>query len=91
MTWIAAAQRDRAAAPTYVIDAGWGTEEAWQAFQGGLAQTGDAVGDVGAILITPTWTTTVWPHAYGMSRAPGSACTRWKPVICHGSGATPRR
>ena len=35
-----------------VIDAGWGTDEAWQAFRAGLAQIGHSVGDVGAILIT---------------------------------------
>ena len=35
-----------------VIDAGWGTDEAWQAFHLGLGQTGHTIDDVGAILIT---------------------------------------
>ena len=45
-----------------LVDAGWNTEEAWRALNGGIAQTGHEVGDVKSVLVTH-----IHPDHYGLA------------------------
>ncbi|WP_184760064.1 MBL fold metallo-hydrolase [Streptosporangium album] len=52
-----------------LIDAGWDTDEAWNALLHGLDQAGHPIGDVRAVLVTH-----IHPDHYGLAnRMPGQA------------------
>ncbi|HXX89777.1 MAG TPA: MBL fold metallo-hydrolase [Acidimicrobiales bacterium] len=45
-----------------IVDAGWNTEDAWQALGGGLAEAGGSISDVRAVLVTH-----IHPDHYGLA------------------------
>lgn len=55
-----------------LIDAGWDTEEAWQALTHGLATAGHAVGDVRGVMVTH-----IHPDHYGLAGRVREASGAW--------------
>jgi glyoxylase-like metal-dependent hydrolase (beta-lactamase superfamily II) len=69
-----------------IVDAGWDTEEAWQALQAGLARTGYAVGDIRAILVTH-----IHPDHYGLAGRVREESGAWIGLHEHEAASLPRR
>ena len=55
-----------------LVDAGWNTEEAWQALEGGLAAAGGSIADVRAVLVTH-----IHPDHYGLAGRVREASGAW--------------
>jgi glyoxylase-like metal-dependent hydrolase (beta-lactamase superfamily II) len=55
-----------------LVDAGWDTEEAWSALEGGLGTLGASIGDVAAVVVTH-----IHPDHYGLAGRVREASGAW--------------
>jgi glyoxylase-like metal-dependent hydrolase (beta-lactamase superfamily II) len=55
-----------------IVDAGWNTDEAWNALNGGLAQAGGSIADVRAVMVTH-----IHPDHYGLAGRVREASGAW--------------
>lgn len=55
-----------------LVDAGWDTDEAWEALTGGLAEAGGSISDVEAVLVTH-----IHPDHYGLAGRVRAASGAW--------------
>jgi glyoxylase-like metal-dependent hydrolase (beta-lactamase superfamily II) len=69
-----------------IIDAGWNTEEAWRALLAGIAETGHAITDVRAVLVTH-----VHPDHYGLGARVREASGAWIGMHAQEAASLPRR
>ena len=63
-----------------LVDAGWDTDSAWQALTAGISETGHALDDVSAVVVTH-----VHPDHYGLAHRVRQASGAW--VALHGADA----
>jgi glyoxylase-like metal-dependent hydrolase (beta-lactamase superfamily II) len=69
-----------------MIDAGWNTDEAWEALSGGLTTAGYAMTDVKAVLVTH-----IHPDHYGLAGRVREASGAWIALHPADADALPRR
>ncbi|GIH14443.1 MBL fold metallo-hydrolase [Rugosimonospora africana] len=69
-----------------IIDAGWDNDEAWQALLAGIVETGHAITDVRAVLVTH-----VHPDHYGLGARVREASGAWIGMHVQEAASLPRR